>query len=102
MTHLPPLLGLALIAIACYKIGYQRCRDTTGKGVVIAKTILTWQEFLAITHYKTARVTVQGCVITGRPESISTEDDLRHFLSRWGCYAKDFRLEDNRFLEEGL
>lgn len=57
---------------------------------------------LAIAHYKTINITVRGCVVTGCPEGLRTEDDLRHFLQRWGWYAKDFRVEDNRFFEESL
>ena len=55
MTSLPFLFGLPILAIARYKIGYQRCRDATSRGVMISGGVLTWDQFLSIRHWQTRR-----------------------------------------------
>jgi len=94
--------ALALLAIGCYKIGYQRCRDASSKGVVFSKTRLNWQELLVVLHYKASKLTMQHCVIANRPETLRTEEDLRQFVLCWGRYARALRIEASTFLEEDL
>lgn len=101
MTSLPFLLSLALLAVACYKIGYQRCCDSSGQGVVIRDATLTWRHFLTLRYVKAARVVVQRCTIIDTPPSIKTNTLLRDHLLRLKWRTSDLTVCDCRFVFKG-
>lgn len=101
MIYLPFFLALALFAFSCYKIGYQRCRDATSKGVVIRGVLLTWEQFLDLRRLKTRLIIVQRCVIVEMPAAIRSDADLTTHLAGLSRYAKRWDILDNTFYEKG-